>query len=331
MQIYEGFTFIHVPKTGGSFVRTALHDSVGKSLYGIYPSYQDVNLKSTLARTLYGKPTHSHTQGVGKKSVWKKSNVVTGRLLVRWGWIIRRTLCRLHPRWLPWLFGTHANCECIPSGHRHKLVLSTKRDPLAYHVSCYRYPGDKGWMGAFWWRRRYRQAVYEQQGKVDSGKEKVPEFGEFVRFFNEELPRIHFLRHKGYHLTPAIGFMSYLYIWYFFRKPEKVLAKTDEELTEYFQSGRYKQDMYRVHLLRTDHLNSDLHDFLLSQDFDRKALRVVLEQEKTNATRGVTGSTDPEAYFTPALADYVREKNRIYCRYFWRDGSVEPVEPCGRA
>ena len=157
-----------------------------------------------------------------------------------------------------------------------------------------------------------------------------PEFGEFVRFFNEELPRIYFhINHSGSHLASTIGFMSYIYIRFFFRKPEKVLSMTDKELAEYFQSGRYRQDMYRVHFLRTEHLNSDLHDFLVGQGFGREALRFILERGKINfaRARSVAAPTDPEAWFTPALADYVREKNWIYYRYFWRDGSVGPVEP----
>ena len=41
------------------------------------------------------------------------------------------------------------------------------------------------------------------------------------------------------------------------------------QLAEYFESQRYRQDMCRVHFLRTGHLNADLHDFLLSGGFDR--------------------------------------------------------------
>ena len=164
--------------------------------------------------------------------------------------------------------------------------------------------------------------VRKEGGKTDSGQMRAPDFGEFVKFFNEEMPRMHFLQHKGYHLPASIGFMSYIYIWYFFKEPVKVLSKNDEELIEYFQSGRYRQDMSRVYFLRTEHLNSDLHDFLLSKGFDRETLHFILKMQKINARISV----NPETYFTPKLADYVKEKNWIYYRYFWCDGSVGPLE-----
>ena len=219
----------------------------------------------------------------------------------------------------------HGGVKSIPSTHYHKLVLAMKRDPLVWHMSCYRYrhgPKLQDTRGVFWWRKHYRQTMRNGNGEESACSEEVqaPAFATFVKFFNEELPRLHFLKLTGRHLSPAIGFMTYIYIWHFFRDPWKILSKTDAELTEYFQSQQYRKDMPRVHFLRTEQLNSDLHDFLLSRGFGRDALRFILAQGKAN----VSVATNPEAYFTPALADYVKEKNRIYYRYFWRDGNAEP-------
>ena len=290
MLLRKDFVFIHVQKTGGYFARKVLNKVTGKKPQEVRVRHASILLPI--------------------RQAW---------------WAARKNLHCLFPQWVPGAVSFHANCAYIPSEHRHKLVLATKRDPLAYHVSCYRYPAKDN-VGAFSWRRWYGRVACKGKDKIDTREEGVPEFGEFVRFFNEELPRIHFshlfnfLRRKHCHLPSSIGFMSYIYIWYFFKEPEKVLSKTDAELTEYFQSQRYKQDMHQVHFLRTEHLNSDLHDFLLNRGFGRDALRFILTQEITN----VSVAADPEAYFTPALADYVKEKNRIYYRYFWRDGNAEP-------
>ena len=333
MWVSKDFIFIHVPKTGGNFVRAVLvllekslhlpriRPASGKwrvFLSGWYwrtvlemwhatPTGWRVSLHRSLAKSLYRRK--------GKASL----------LLIRWLWTLRRTFDRLYPqRWSPRDLMLHANCECIPEAHQHKPVLSIKRDPLAYHVSCYCYRDG----AVFWWRKRYWHQQYQQaasrkeEDRINSRQEEIPDFGEFVRFFNEELPRMHFFRHKRCRLPSSIGFMSYIYIWYFFREPMKVLSKTDAQLAEYFESQRYRQDMCRVHFLRTGHLNADLHDFLLSGGFDREVLRFIPAQEKAN----VSVKKDPETWFTPGLIDYIEEKNWIYYRYFWRDDSAGSTE-----
>ncbi len=286
MLVGRDFVFIHMPKTGGNFVRGVLLTLLVKGCIG-----------------------------------WRDK---ASLLLIRRAKAVHRTLRRLCPRRFRRKSYFHANCERIPEAHQHKLVLSIKRDPLAYHVSCYCYLDGS----VFLWRKRYwghqyRQAVSRREkDRINSRQEEVPDFGEFVRFFNEELPRMHFFLGRHCHLPSSIGFMSYIYIWYFFKEPVKVLSKTDAQLAEYFQSRRYRQDMHRVHFLRTEHLNADLHDFLLSKGFHREVLQFIPTQGRVNAN--VT--TDSATWFTPELIDYIKEKNRIYYRYFWRDGSVGSTE-----
>ncbi len=316
MLVSRDFIFIHVPKTGGIFMRNVLHVLSEKSphLFLLGSRRAPPNRWLAFLRKYY-RPTlrnwdYSLHRLFVKNLYWRKDKA--SLLLIRWRGARRRK---------SGFNVQHANCECIPEVHQHKLVLSIKRDPLAYHVSCYCFRGGR----VFWWRKRYWEQQYQRAVskrevcRINSRQEGVPDFGEFVRFFNEKFPRMHFFRHKRCRLPSSIGFMSYIYIWYFFREPMKVLSKTDVQLAEYFESQRYRQDMYRVHFLRTEHLNADMHDFLLSRGFDREVLRFIPAQGKVN----VSVATDPAAWFTSELIDYVKEKNRIYYRYFWCDGSAE--------
>ena len=314
MWVSKDFVFIHVPKTGGSFVRSILSK---ESLPLLRIRHYHGGL---LSKWLLIKGGVFFTQGAGKNLYYRRKNKWSW-VPIRWVEAVRKVHRRLVFMWSPRGPMIHANCERIPEAHQHKPVLSIKRDPLAYHVSCYCYEDGTvfGWKQGYWHQQYQQAASRKEKNRINSRQEEVPDFGEFVRFFNEESPRMHFFRHEHCRLPSSIGFMSYIYIWYFFREPMKVLSKTDAQLAEYFKSQRYRQDMYRVHFLRTEHLNADMHDFLLSGGFDREVLRSIPALEKTN----VSVKKDPETWFTPGLIDYIKEKNWIYYRYFWRDDSAE--------
>ena len=183
-----------------------------------------------------------------------------------------------------------------------------KRDPLAYYVSFYLH-GEYS-AGMWQWRKKYKDTC--EPGTVP------PDFPTFLKFCNEVLLHERCLEWTGERMCASIGALTFIYIWFFFKDPVKVLVKTDAELDEYFQSGRYRQEIYPVHFLRTEHLGQDLHDFLLQKGFSQDELAFILKQKTANVTR--KDKSVPE-YYSQELIEYVERKDRIYYCYFYEDNN----------
>ncbi len=286
MIISRDFVFLHVPRTGGTFVRQ-------------------------VARRL------------SAGSVWAR--VVEAVLPFEgkyWEWINGRLLQILDPS-LPLMgFGDyHGTCADIPKQHRHKRVVAVKRDPLAYYVSCYLYENDND-PGIYAWRESYRNR--KEQEDISTEDDSFPDFVEFLKFFNEVFSRQKFFEWSGgLHMRCHVGFMTFISIWFFFRNPVEVLTKTDEELRQYFESRQWEQDICPVRFLRLEHLNQDLHDFLLEMGFNRKKLLFVLTKKEVNEakTRG------QEASYSEDIVNYIKEKEYIYYRFLYADSPPPPPPP----
>ena len=240
-----------------------------------------------------------------------------GRL---WGWIKRKLLQVLYPS-LPWIkFGKfHGAYVDIPQGHQHKLVVAAKRDPLAYYVSCYLHGRKGGGSEVFQWQKHYREK--REQEHLSTKGNSFPDFGEFLRFYNEAFPSITFFRwSRGATMRCHIGFITFVYIWFLFKDPVEVLTKTDDELREYFESQQWKQGICSVHFLRTEHLNRDLHDFLLKKmSLSRTKLLFVLAARKVGARKHRF-----ESGYSEELVNYIKEKDQIYYRYFYEPTDLGP-------
>ena len=197
---------------------------------------------------------------------------------------------------------------------RDKLIVSTKRDPQPYYVSCYLYRKSSAPdVGIYKWRE------YHQRNRGDTD----PDFGEFLRFYVGDLPRLLFWEWTGKHMPSTVGFITFNYIWFFFRDPVEVLLKPEEEIVEYFRTQRHKQNMHQVHFLRTEQLNKDLYDFLSGLNFPPKKLRFILGKEKINSSE----VADDESFWNQELVDYVKERDEIYYRYFYEPEN--PFPPAG--
>ena len=284
MLISKDFVFLHVQKTGGNFVRHVFSLLEPKFLGGVVKAIllfigKD---KRTLLRRYYFKNK------------------------------IFNSMSR-HPLRSQ---GYHESCRTIPEMDRDKLIVSIKRDPLPYYVSCYLYGKSSAPdVSIYKWREYYQR----NRGDTD------PDFGEFLRFYVGDLPRLLFLEWTGKHMPSTVGFMTFNYIWFFFGDPVEVLLKPEEEIVEYFRTQRHKKNMHQVHFLRTEQLNKDLYDFLSGLNFPPKKLRFILGEKKRN----VSEVADDESFWNQELVDYVKERDEIYYRYFYKPANPSPPPPPG--
>ena len=276
MMISKDFVFLHMPKTGGNFVRHVFSLLEPKFMRGVFK----------LILLFIGKDK---------------------RPLLRRYYFKKKILNSMSRHPLP-SKGFHESCRAIPDMHRDKLIVAIKRDPLPYYVSCYLYEKSSAIRSVFRWREHYQRS----RGDTD------PDFDEFLRFYVGYLPRLLFLEWTGKHMPSTVGFITFIYIWFFFRDPVEVLLKPEEEIVEYFRTQRHKQNMHQVHFLRTEQLNKDLYDFLSGLNFPQKKLRFILGEKKRN----LSNVANDESFWNQELVDYVKERDEIYYRYFY-----EPANP----
>ena len=230
-------------------------------------------------------------------------------------------------------WGDYHGYSCqIPEFHRGKKVLATIRDPMDYYISCY----INGFgltsasrKGQWWWRKAYceieENAKTFDKPRVGGTQKEVPHFEKFLHFINSDrFLKYHFLKKWGC-LPPqsSIGFLTCLYIQYFFKNAADVFSKNDEELNSYFKSGEYKKDMYDVTFLNTKNLNKELRDFLLNEEkISPKYIDFILSHPNVETTLLVGVQTYNYKYkhsvesLRNELTAYIKEKDRFYCRYF---------------
>ncbi len=123
--------------------------------------------------------------------------------------------------------------------------------------------------------------------------------------------------------TPAadfhIGTLGSYVLSFLHREPRRVFAMHAEEMEEYFTSGRWRQDLCQVYLLRREQLREDLYRVMLEQlGYRRKVL---------NAARAITpprlhASSNQrkelalrELEQKPWLREEVLQDERIYLQY----------------
>ena len=187
------------------------------------------------------------------------------------------------------------SCQ-IPELHRGKKVLATIRDPMDYYISIY----------------------------INNGMTRHANFEKFLYCINSDrFLKTKSLKQMEVALQSSIGYLTYLYIQYFFKNAAEVFSKNDEELNSYFKSGEYKKDMYDVTFLNTKNLNKELRDFLFNEEkISPKYIDFILSHPNVETTSPVGVQTYNYKYkhqvesLRNELTAYIKDKDRFYCRYF---------------
>ena len=200
----------------------------------------------------------------------------------------------------------HGTCREIPESHRHLPIVSNIRNPLDRYVASYEYA---------WWRKHEMPGIARRDILRIYPHYPDISFAEFV-----ELTSAHFNEIKTPHLSARDqpGYLTEVFARFFFRDPEAVLAGFGRP---YFESRRYREDMYDVHFLRTDRLNDDMGELLESAGFAPDEVKTVRSLGRVSPPRVRLGMLDLllrykprrtvrdwRKYYTPRLAELVRER-----------------------
>lgn len=255
MILTDDFVYIHLPKTGGTFVTeilTRLYSNRGNHWVQLLP--EKIRAK------------------------YRKDFVILHDL-------------------------KHSMCREIPISHTDKPILANVRSPYTRYISEYEF----GWWKEHCpWDIKMIKELYPHFPDIS--------FSEFYEILNGfALPPQ--LSRLGAGDVNNIGFQSRLFIEYFFREPAKIKSDYSKDPTNYQID---KADMYDVHFLRTESLNTDLFDALVGLGFQKDDLSFILDSPKIFPNdEGRRREKDKfEKYFSPELADKVRAQEHFIFQLF---------------
>ncbi|HEV7857547.1 MAG TPA: hypothetical protein VGO91_02770 [Pyrinomonadaceae bacterium] len=255
MVITDKFVYIHMAKTGGTFVENVLS-----------------RLLSTRSR------------------VYLDTATAEGR------------------RQLPQLF-YHSGMRRLPGRHRRKKILFTIRNPYDYYVSRYEYAAEYLPYGIFYGRRM--KMLYPHYPRLT--------FAEYMEAINNWNLKVLRPRPDGQSFArlPAesnIGNMTWFFIQLLFSNPQKLIRNLDRCLDNGEQLKALPPDL---HFIRTENLNRELYEFLLTIGHEPQELEFILRLGKIYPPEGGrVESQEWEHYYTPELKGRVRERDRLIFHMF---------------
>lgn len=294
MLLADRVTYIHEPKTGGTFVRHVLSRLHG-GLVEVPPS----RLQGPALRA-------------GLPSLAFYPELLRTRR--------RRPLDSAPKYGALYTWNDHGTCSEIPKPHRSRTILATLRNPLETYVSMYLFG---------WWKRPEYIPDYERT--VPDFRARYPDFPDVS--FREYLELLHagciLPATRNLDDPTGIGYLTQRFVHFYFRLPRRlgvfgydaprVLARVDSHLND----GSVRDAMFDVHFIRTSRLNGDLADFLYQVGYDPHDLEFVERLEHVVPTGGEKTSVAERAaahdwwqYYTPELRELVRKRDRLIFSLF---------------
>ena len=190
----------------------------------------------------------------------------------------------------------HGTYSHVPPPHQEKLVLATLRGPYEMYVSQYEFG---------WWRRRDMRRHF---AAVPGFRERFPRFPDLSFSEFVELWDAAFGGPDGDGGEPGRGAWTHQFIRFYFRDPERARDWPDAVLRD---PEARRAAMPRVHLVLTERVREGLHAFLLEQGYRPEDVRFILGMGKVLPGRGRRDDQRWERYYTPALKDRVRRRERL--------------------
>lgn len=278
MIITDRFVYIHMPKTGGTFVTEVLRrlHRVDEPPPKLRQSLRRI-LESTIqkARGLPAKPFHPYGALVDSE-----------------------------PK--------HGTCHDVPREHREKAILSSIRSPFDWYVSQFEF---SWWKRTFKYHPEpYPTPVgYAIEQALPGFISDHPHFPN-VTFeeFLELCRRASNVYNRD--LGTDLGLYTQGFARYFFRQPAEALKRMNRD---YILSNTHKPNMFDVSFLRTDRLNQELCDFLYSMGYHQEDLAFLPDLGRI-LPMGIGRREDQhwEKYYTSDTKELIRAKDWALFEFF---------------
>jgi hypothetical protein len=295
MLLANRFTYIHEPKTGGTFVTYVL-----TQLHGRLTDLRPSRFPHSAFRRRF--PTASlYFDRLGAPAPRTKGGPAKYGSLYSWN--------------------DHGTCSEIPRMYRSRQILATVRNPFETYASEYLFG---------WWKRPEWLSHYNRT--IRDFPRRYPSFPDLS--FREYLELLHAAwtlpANRDFYEGSGSGYLTKRFIRFYFRTPW-ILRGTKYDVSpvirrldpEYVESGSYVADMFRVHFLPTSRLNQELQRFLLEMDYDPADVEFVKNLEHVlpvgGSRIGFAGratSHDWRSFYTKDLKEIVRKRDQLIFALF---------------
>lgn len=193
----------------------------------------------------------------------------------------------------------HGRYEQVPSHYKKLPVLSVVRDPVIRNISLYEFG---------WWKQHPVAPVAELKRHFPAW----PDL-DFETFMQHQCFNTGF-RNTGVTLDDSIGNQTVQFIQYFFRDPAQAFRKLSDD---YIYSGEYRRDMPNLTLLRSEHLNNELHSWLLACGFTPEELEFINRKEPVRPDGTVRLSDDERmGYLADETVRMIHHRERYLYRIY---------------
>ena len=161
----------------------------------------------------------------------------------------------------------HGTFRQIPSEHLHKPILSVMRNPISRYESTY----------FFRWWEKYPPSSQSEIMKRYPGFPQLS-FDEYY-----EMMHIYGRENRLQGITPKIdlGLMTIQFIQFYFKDPQAVLNKIDDN---YIESKQYVNDIAPVMFIHQENLRKELMQFLIQLGIPAHEVEFIESMQKVNVT-----------------------------------------------
>ena len=198
-------------------------------------------------------------------------------------------------------YGQHGGINEIPLGLTNgRIVVSTIRNPYDLYVSQYEFK---------WWQK---YPIIEPEA-IRTHFPQFPDltFPEYLKLRNTLFQNRLF---EKSHLKTDLGANTLQFIRFFFRSPLLVLSHLNGESIE---SGDFKMFMYNISFLRTENLNENLYNFLLSLGELPEKVNYILHHKRVYPVEGGRSTSKPwKEYYNEDTKAYVRKMEGLLFKLF---------------
>ncbi len=303
MRISSKFIFVHIPKTGGTWMREALtrvhinrfltSSIMGRILKVAMKAIPPIQtyLEQRISPLIFFEYSHSKLNELSADFLdtppyRRRFHISVIIKLMIWLGLWKQSA-------VLGFFLTHTRIAQLPASvvQATENILIPLNNPLRWHISRYNYyrkrlPNNKhaadicNLIGEFTDFDHYckkqmmqMQSIYYRSyiTYLDECKNtKVDDFKyptDVMRWYNRSSQAIQTPQHYG--------LLSLFFIWFLLPEPGKVLCMSEKNYNDYIASEEFQKQTQKFHFLQTHSLNQETHEFLLKNDYQERDLGVI--------------------------------------------------------
>lgn len=341
MRIADSFIFVHIPKTGGTWMREALErvylekffseSVIGKMLGGLRWILPAKYLESRIAPLVFFEYSHHKTDELAGNLLeappYKRRLAID--LLLKF--LLGTKLWR-QPDVLGLLL-THTRLNQLPEGliNSRANILVPLSNPFRWHISRYNYyrkrlPSNKhaadicNLVGEFDDFNNYvaRQMIHMQNiyyrsyqnyiaGRANKLQDNFNYPTQVMEWFDKAANDKDMINETPQHY----GLLSWFFIAFLLPNPQEVISLSAKDYDNYISSDEFKQYIKRFTFLPTQELNQSTYSFLRSKGYQDKYLRSIKDMQPANTSTPAAETDKYSLYYNKQQLQKIYELEKI--------------------